>query len=112
MANKIHKGLRTYTGDELGNLALGQAGFDIIDGSVTESISQGDYWVAFKVVNGAANVCADIHSEFPGDNFSDDGNTIASGSGGISCEDGEMVYGCFVRIKLHSAANIVVAYRG
>ena len=102
-----HKGIRTYTGDEISNIALGQSGFDIISASTVTAASKGiNYWVAFKAINAASNVVALTPDEYPGDHFS---TTGGSGGSPVAVPDGETVYGCFNSIN---SSAIVMAYRG
>ena len=105
-----HKGIRTYTGDEISNIALGQSGFDIITsgmGATTPSDKGFDgYWVAFKAINAASNVKALTPDEYPGDHFT---TTGLSGGSAVAVPDGETVYGCFNSIN---SSAIVMAYRG
>ena len=102
-----HKGIRTYSGDEISNIALGQSGFDIINAGTVTAASKGiNYWVAFKAINAASNVVALTPDEYKGDHFSQTG---ASGGGAVTVPDGETVYGCFNSIN---SSAIVMAYRG
>ena len=105
-----HKGIRTYTGDEISNIALGQGGFDIIRaGTVTPATANSPFeghWVAFKAINAASNVVALTPDEYPGDHFS---TTGAAGGSAVTVPDGETIYGCFNSIN---SSAIVLAYRG
>ena len=109
-----HKGIRTYTSDEISNIALGQSGFDIINaatGGSAATAGSGDYadvkyWIAFKAINAASDVIALTPDEYPGDHFSSNGE---SGGSAITVDDGDTVYGCFNSI---SSTAIVLAYRG
>ena len=102
-----HKGIRTYSGDEISNIALGQSGFDIINAGTVTAASKGiNYWVAFKAINAASNVVALTPDEYPGDHFS---TTGAAGGSAVTVPDGETIYGCFNSIN---SSAIVLAYRG
>ena len=52
-----HRGMRQYSGDESGNIALGQLGFKELGGS--SNTGDGNF-VAFKVIGGAATVDVDV----------------------------------------------------
>ena len=63
-----HKGIRQFQGDESGNIALGQLGFKILDGThLTNDEDTGDgHFVAFKVIGGVdsadtAEIEATVH---------------------------------------------------
>ena len=113
---KEHKGIRHYTGDEIANIALGQAGFDMhTGGSATEKDIATEapgikFWSAFKVLGGSCAVMAQIHDDFPGDAFSTTG--VYTGSNYITCEEGEIIYGAFTKIKTNTASRYLVMYRG
>ena len=103
----MHKGIRTYTSDEISNIALGQSGFDIINNTTTTAASKGiSYWVAFKAINSSSNVKALTPDEYPGDHYTQTG---ASGGAAVAVADGDTVYGCFNSIE---SSAIVLAYRG
>jgi len=103
-----HKGIRTYTADEISNIALGQSGFDVINGGTKTPADKGftGHWIAFKAVNGASNVIGLTPDEYPGDHFTQSG---LSGGAAVAVPDGETVYGCFNSIN---SSAIVIAYRG
>ena len=102
-----HKGIRTYTSDEISNIALGQSGFDIINATTITATTKGiSHWVAFKAINGASNVKGLTPSEYPGDHYT---TTGATGGSAITVGDGDTVYGCFTSIE---SSAIVMAYRG
>ncbi len=112
---KEHKGIRTYTGDEVANIAIGQSGFDMHPGgSATERdisvIAPGvKFWSAFKVLGGSCDVTAERHPDCPGDSFATNGSY---GTNYISCEEGEIIYGAFTKIKTDTASRYLVMYRG
>ena len=105
----VHKGIRTYSGDEIGNLAIGQGGFDLLTNDTFAASDKGiNYWVALKVVGGSSALQADNHADYPGDHFS---TTGAAGGSAITVEDGDMIYGAFITVVVPSA-KYIVAYRG
>ena len=104
-----HKGVREFTGDEVSNLAIGQAGFDLVTGATVTAASQGiEYWVALKAVGANCDLKAFKHDDFPGDNFTDDGTTTG---GTLELENGDIVYGAFKSIVV-PASDYIIAYRG
>ena len=117
-----HRGLREWTGEEAGNLFLGQNGFHILSNGAfaigaTETItnadgstshtgkSAGSYWVAIKAI-GAAVVSARSYSQ--GDDLSQTG---AYNGAQLTLADGDIVYGAFDAITVDSG-DFVVAYIG
>ena len=82
-----HKGIYQYGGDEGSNVALGQLGFKVL----TTATNTGDgYFVAFKVLGGAATVNVDIDCTcHQGDALSID-NVLT----------GEIVWGAFKNIAI------------
>ena len=87
-----HKGIRQYTGDEGSNLALGQAGFKVLDSA--GNTGDGNF-VAFKVLGGAATVNVDIDCTcHQGDALSID-NVLT----------GEIVWGPFKRITIDNVGT-------
>jgi hypothetical protein len=100
----ISTGLKRYTGDEVGNLFLGQAGFDTItSGSVTAAKGGESQWIAVKAV-GASTLTALTNI---GDHLTDDGTTTGSA---VSLSDGDIVFGSFYEVT--RATGIIIAYRG
>jgi hypothetical protein len=100
MAQRGHKGIYQYSGDEGGNLALGQMGFKEVAGSG----SSGDgNWVAFKVVGGAATATAVVSATcHQGDAFPS--TTMVTG---------EMVWGAFKNVTagtLGTGVKLIVYY--
>ena len=126
MSRKVnfgHKGLREFTGDEIGNLTLGQAGFKILTNdeyecgvaSYSSVIGFPDiaFFVALKAVDADAEVEARV---VPGLTDSDD-LTLASdgdyetGSNPVTIENGDIVYGPFDKVEVASG-DYVIAYIG
>ena len=104
-----HKGLREWTGEEAGNLFLGQNGFHVLKGT-TEILASDKgitYWVAFKAVDGP--VTYEAQSYGPGDDFS---TTGVYGGGKIVVADGDIIYGSFDKIDINSASEYIIAYIG
>ena len=106
-----HKGIREFNGEEASNIFLGQTGFDVSTGTIEAGVTSGkesvSYWVAFKAVDGAAEVQADVFSGAPGQSFSANG---AAGGTALTLADGDIVYGAFQKIVVSSGT--VIAYRG
>ena len=109
-----HIGLNEFTGDETGNLLLGQTGFHVISGDgVTTAKSKGvEYWVAIKAVDGAAGVQANTLTGVPGDDLAEDGIYSTSSGNNIDMADGDIIYGVFDTIYMDSASEFVLAYIG
>ena len=104
-----HKGVREFTGDEVSNLAIGQAGFDLLAAGAGQTPPSGvEYWVAIKAVNADADCHAINHADFPGDHFTTDGTATG---GDLTLENGDIVYGAFIDITVASG-DYVIAYRG
>lgn len=124
----VHRGLQEFTGDEVSNLFLGQAGFTMIVSSAvyaaetsvgTTSITEGGgpvshtnkdvkFWCAIKAVGGAAVVNA--RSILSGDDFNTSGDYASSGD--ITLADGDIVYGAFDAIAVTGSGNEIIAYIG
>ena len=112
-----HRGLREFTGDELGNLTLGQAGFKLITNAEVICGSTSGYediafFIALKAVDADAEVEAQV---VPGLTDSDD-LTLASGgdysgSDPVTIENGDIIYGPFDKVKV-AGSDYVVAYIG
>ena len=92
MGQDSFKGIRTYQGDESGNVAIGQLGFKVL----TSASNTGDgYFVAFKVLGGASTVNVDIDcTVHTGDELSID-NVLT----------GEIVWGPFKRITIDNVGT-------
>ena len=105
-----HKGLREWTGEEAGNLFLGQNGFHVLKGTgAITAVSKGiTYWIAFKAVDGNAGFKAQAYGA--GDDFTLDG-VYATGAE-ITIADGDIVYGSFDSITIGSATEYIIAYIG
>ena len=109
-----HKGLNEFTGDETGNLFLGQGGFHIINGAGASiaSLKGVEYWVAIKCVNGGAGVQARTYTGVNGDDLGLDGTYSISAGNNVDMADGDIIYGCFDRIYMDQASEYVIAYIG
>lgn len=105
-----HKGLREWTGEEAGNLFLGQNGFHVLKGTseVTAADKGIEYWVAFKAVDGSAGMKAQSYNA--GDDLTDNG--VYSTGNEITLADGDVVYGAFDKITIGVATEYVIAYIG
>ena len=103
-----NKGLRQYTGDEVGNIFLGQMGFDLVTNKTVATTDAGapPRWVAIKVVNGNATSVKAL--SFIGDDLTDDGTSTGNA---LALVDGDIIYGCFSSITIGSGDHIL-AYRG
>jgi len=99
-------GIRRYTGDEAGNIFLGQTGFDTIVSALTSTVGvagDAEQWVAIKAI-GASTVRG---FSSIGEHLTDDG-TLTGGV--INLSDGDVVYGSFYKVTWGS--GILLAYRG
>ena len=85
-----HRGLREFTGDELGNLTLGQTGFKLITNAEVEA----------QTLAGA-----------PGDDLTLDSGGDYSGSDPVTIENGDIIYGVFDKVKVASG-DYIIAYVG
>ena len=128
----VHKGLKEFTGDEVSNLFLGQAGFHIVrsasgqtrvcaaetdvgtttidegGGSETHTNKDAKYWCAIKAVGGACTVSA--RSLLPGDDFNLTGDYASAGD--IILADGDIIYGAFDAITVTGSNQDVMALIG
>tara|TARA_R110000824_G_scaffold213650_4_gene399915 strand:+ start:9595 stop:9942 length:348 start_codon:yes stop_codon:yes gene_type:complete len=111
---KKHKGIRNYSGDEVSNLAIGQAGFDMISNTTmtptsTDAGGEFDHWIALKNVSGGTVLLKAMKPAWvPGDNLTQTGET---GGGTLTIEDGDTIYGVFVSVTVPTS-KFVIAYRG
>lgn len=105
-----HKGLREWTGEEAGNLFLGQNGFHVLKGvaEITAASKGITYWVAIKCVDGAAGYKAQSYNA--ADDFTQNGDYATGGE--ITVADGDIVYGAFDKITIGNASEYVIAYIG
>ena len=86
-----HKGIREYSGEESGNVALGQLGFKVLTGST--NTGDGNF-VAFKVIGGAATLTAAITT------------TVHIGDAlVITALTGEIIWGPFKRITVGAVGS-------
>jgi len=104
-----HRGLREWTGEEAGNLFLGQNGFHVLKGTaeITAASKGCTYWIALKAVDGTAGIKAQSYSA--GDDLS---LTGAYAGGVVHLADGDIVYGSFDKVTMDSATEYVIAYIG
>ena len=104
-------GLRGYSGQEIGNLALGQNGFDCFTSgtSFAQSAPTG-IWIAIKVLSTTATGVVKLYATTKtGDNLSDNGAT-----GEVTMAAGDIIYGPFDKIVTASigAGESMICYRG
>lgn len=106
-----HKGNREFTGEEISNLTIGQAGFDILvgTGEITAASKDISYWIALKAVDGSVACKAKTFTGVGGDDLATDGN-YSTGSN-ITIEDGDIIYGAFEAVT-GSSSQYLIAYRG
>ena len=108
-----HQGLREFSGDEIGQVSLGQMGFDLCEGTTIEA-GVGDhaavnYWVAIKAINHAENESTvKARSVLPGDDFATTG--VFSTGSTIELAPGDIIYGAFDKIT--TVSDKVLCYRG
>tara|TARA_Y100001973_G_C5203186_1_gene339401 strand:+ start:4037 stop:4381 length:345 start_codon:yes stop_codon:yes gene_type:complete len=107
-----HQGLREFSGDEIGQVSLGQMGFDLCENTTIEAGDSNhpevNYWVAIKAINsasGAATVKA--RSVLPGDDFAVGGNYA---NATLELAPGDIIYGAFDKITV--TTDKVLCYRG
>lgn len=110
-----HKGIRNYSSDEISNIAIGQSGFDVLEGTaeieagVTAGYTDVKYWVAMKAVNADSVVTARTLAGVGGDDFSKTGSYDTGQK--ITIENGDIVYGVFDKIAC-TGSDYILAYRG
>jgi len=109
-----HKGNREFTGDEISNLSIGQAGFDVLTTGTTLASAKGiNYWIGLKAIgSGGAQLRAQTFSGVGGDDLAKDGDYSNSSSNDLTIEDGDIVYGAFDAVVLTQSADYIIAYRG
>ena len=110
-----HKGTRQYTGDETGNVVLGQAGFDVLPAGTYEAGTTAGYenvkfWVAIKATHAASTASTVEARSVNGGDLTSDG-TPYDGSTALELPAGDIIYGAFDIIKVGSS-DVVLAYRG
>ena len=114
---EAHRGLREFTGDEIGNLTLGQSGFKMITGAEVECGDTSGYEdIVFFVALKAVDVDAEVEARtLPSLAASQDltlhSSRAYTGSNPITLENGDIIYGAFDKIKVASG-DYVVAYIG
>jgi hypothetical protein len=109
-----HRGIREFTGDEMGNLATGQAGFKVIEGAtvecgVTSGYTDITYFIGLKAIDDESSVKARTFSGVPGDDYATDGD-YSTGSN-MNIGEGDIVYGVFDKVTVASG-DYVLAYIG
>ena len=108
-----HRGIREFTGEEMGNLVSGQAGFKLITGATVEcGVTAGykdiTYFIALKAVDVDAELEARTYADVPGDDFA---TTGVYGGGSLTLTNGDIIYGVFDKITVDSG-KYVIAYIG
>ena len=98
MSKNKHKGLYEFSGDESGNLALGQLGFKEITGTNSLGTSGDDsgktYYVAIKAIGANATVAIDTEIVFEAESLQgDDLSTTVM-------YPGDIMWGCFNYINI------------
>ena len=112
-----HKGTRQYTGDETGNVVLGQAGFDVLpageyEAGTTAGYENVKFWVGIKAVNHATNASSVEARGVNGGDLTRDGAAYDGISDNpIELAAGDIIYGAFDLIKV-GTSDVVLAYRG
>ena len=96
------KGLHRFTGEEAGNIGLGQTGFKEVLGAT--NTGDGNF-VAIKCIKGSATVSADSNA---GDDL---GGGTDSGSG-VLMISGDIIWGDFSKVKCHTALMVLLVYYG
>tara|TARA_R110002020_G_scaffold249703_1_gene463653 strand:+ start:171 stop:515 length:345 start_codon:yes stop_codon:yes gene_type:complete len=111
-----HKGIREFSGEELGGVALGQNGFKMISGATVEcGLTSGyediQYFIALKAVHLDAEL--EARTVTKGDDLTIDSNGVAQfgGSDEVKILNGDIVYGAFDKVKVDSS-DYVIAYIG
>ena len=86
-----HRGLRQYTGDESGNVGLGQLGFKVL---TTGNTGDGDFFM-IKILGGLSTADVDLDcTTHQGDALSI--NNVLTG---------EVIYGAFKRITISNVGT-------
>jgi len=113
-----HSGLQEFTGDESSNLFLGQRGFKIISNAEAVcgagNYTDVTYFIALKAIDDEAEVEAQTYGEAPGDDLSTNissGVATYNGSSAVTLGNGDIVYGCFDKVKVASG-DYIIAYIG
>ena len=110
-----HKGIREYTSEEISNIAVGQSGFDVLEGTaeieagVTTGYKDVRYWVAMKAIHTDSVVTARTLAGVGGDDFSKTGSYDTGQK--MTIEKGDIVYGVFDKI-CGTGSDYILAYRG
>lgn len=110
-----HKGARQYTGEETGNIVLGQTGFNVLpagtyEAGVTAGYTDVRMWIGIKAINHATNAATVEARSVVGGDLTDDGAAY-DGSSAIELAAGDIIYGAFDLIKV-GTADVIIAYRG
>ena len=102
-----HRGLRQFTAEEASNIFLGQSGFTLIKTGQELERANG-FWVAIKVLTVGTTVEA---RSVRGDDMTLDALPY-DGSSGIDLIQGDIIYGCFDKIKVTGTGTAIIAYIG
>ena len=110
-----HRGVREFTGEEMGNLSSGQAGFKIISNAevecgVTSGYTDITYFIALKAIDVDAEVEARTLEGVSGDDLTTNSG-VYDGSSALTLGNGDIVYGVFDKVKVASG-DYVIAYIG
>jgi len=111
-----HRGLREFTGDEIGNLTLGQAGFKmlsnvVVECGVTSGYTDIAYFIALKAVDVNAEVEARTVDGISSDDLTTNSGVYNDGGSKVTIENGDIIYGAFDKVAVASG-DYVVAYIG
>ena len=110
-----HRGIREFTGEEMGNLSSGQAGFKIISNAevecgVTSGYTDITYFIALKSIDVDSEVEARTYTDVPGDDLTTNSG-VYNGSSPVTVGNGDIIYGVFDKVKVASG-DYVIAYIG
>ena len=98
MSKNKHKGLLEFSGDESGNLALGQLGFEEITATNSAGTSGDksgkDYYVAIKAIGATASVAIDSEIVFTAECLQ--GSDLTA----TVMYPGDIIWGCFNYINI------------
>ena len=109
-----HRGIREFTGEEMGNLVSGQAGFKLITGATVEcGVTAGykdiTYFIALKAIDVDSEVKARTIAGAPGDDLSTDGDYDTGSQ--LTIGNGDIIYGIFDKVEV-DANDYIIAYIG
>ena len=110
-----HRGLREFTGDEIGNLTLGQAGFKMLSNVEVEcGVTSGYTDIAYFIALKAVDVNSEVEARTVDGISSDDLTTnsgVYDGSSAVTIENGDIIYGAFDKVDV-AASDYIIAYIG